>query len=87
MNYYASLTGPLLGLYFPLPDELVSHNARACALNTSRLSRIWCSVYTREEALASVEKWGGSLLDDRYAARLDYDSYAVLQIAGQGDAG
>jgi len=87
MNYYASLTGPLLGLYFPLPDELVSDNARACALNTSKLSRLWCSIYTREAALAAIEEWGGSLLDDRHAAWLDYNSYAVMQIIRQEDAG
>lgn len=73
---YASLTGPLLGLYFPLPRFLNPMSARV-ALNTSKLKGLWCSVYTREEVGRQIKQFGGLMLDDGYARLLDFDSHAL----------
>lgn len=89
--YYASLIGPLDGLYFPLPDDLMEsgmhpQHAFGPALNSSRLSRLWCSIYTREKARELVERFGGTLLPDTFAGRLDYDHHAVYEERRQANA-
>ncbi len=73
--YYASLMGPLLGVYYPLPFDNERQNR--VALNTSRLSKLWCSVYTRKEVEEQIEQFGGVMLPDEFANKLDYDSFAV----------
>lgn len=72
---YASLMGPLLGVYYPLPFE--SEGKNRIALNTSRLKGVWCSVYSREEVEMQIQQFGGVMLPDEFANRLDYDSFAV----------
>lgn len=74
-KYYASLVGPLLGVYYPLPFD--DEGTNRIALNTSRLQRLWHSVYRREGVEAQIELYGGVMLPDEYARRLDYDSYKV----------
>jgi hypothetical protein len=75
---YASLMGPLLGLYYPLPFE--SEYKNRIALNTSRLKSLWCSVYSREQVEVQVKQYGGIILPDNFARKLDYDSHAVEQL-------
>jgi hypothetical protein len=72
---YASLTGPLLGLYLPLPFD--NQIAARVALNTSRLKGLWCSVYTRPEVEQQIKEYGGVLLPARFAELLDYDAHEV----------
>lgn len=72
---YASLVGPLLGVYYPLPFE--NGTKARIALNTSRLSKLWCSVYSADETKKLVEKHGGLILDDKFSKYLDYDSHAT----------
>jgi hypothetical protein len=77
-KYYASLVGPLLGAYYPLPFE--DENDNRVALNTSRLKSLWCSVYTYEQVIENVDRFGeGPILDDSFAEKLDYDSFVVEQ--------
>ena len=73
--YYASLMGPLLGLYYPLPFDNERQNR--IALNTSRLKGLWCSVYTRKDVEDQIRQFGGMMLPDEFANKLDYDSFAV----------
>lgn len=80
---YASLVGPLLGMYYPLPADLNKAQCRA-ALNTSRLKSLWHSVYTREDVLEQIGKFGGQMLPDGLASHLDYDSHVVSEWAGVG---
>lgn len=72
---YASLMGPLVGVYYPLPFNNEGKNR--IALNTSRLQHLWCSVYTRKEVEAQIERFGGLMLPDKFVHDLDYDSHAV----------
>lgn len=72
---YVSLTGPLLGLYFPLPIELDDDLKKAAkAVNSSKLKAVWCSLYTEKAAQLCVSQFGGTLLPDSFASQLDYDS-------------
>ena len=66
MRHYASLTGPLLGLYYPLPLE-GDHEQWALALNESKLARLWCSIYTEGEVDRQITKYGGAKLPSRLA--------------------
>jgi hypothetical protein len=75
MKRYASLIGPLLGLYFPLPDA--PEAVQRVMMNTSRLKNLWHSIYTEEQAKDGVEKFGGALLPDSQAKALDYSSFEV----------
>jgi hypothetical protein len=67
---YASLTGPLLGLYYPLPTD--DKEVARVMLSTSSLKQLWCSIYTETEAQHCVAKYSGMLLPEEYAKRLDY---------------
>ncbi len=78
-RYYASLMGPLLGVYYPLPFQQERKNR--AALNTSRLKSLWCSVYSREEVERQVKQFGGYIMPDEFADKLDYDSFAVEESA------
>jgi hypothetical protein len=75
--YYASLMGPLLGVYYPLPFDNERQNRTA--LNTSRLSKLWCAVYTRHEVEDRIKQFGGVILPDEFASKLHYDSFAVAK--------
>ena len=67
---YASLTGPLLDVYFPLPEGMDEMEARE-ALNKSSLANLWCSVYDEKWVDEEAAKYGPVLkLDDRFARRL-----------------
>lgn len=77
IKYYASLIGPLLGVYYPLSNEFDSVQRRM-ALNTSKLRMLWHSIYTTEEVDQSIQIWGGVKLPDEFAKKLDYGSHAVL---------
>jgi len=72
---YASLIGPLNGIYYPLPFEDDTKNR--IALNTSRLKSLWCSIYNEEETNTCILKYGGFKLPEFYANELDYDTYVV----------
>ena len=77
MKLYASLIGPLNGLYYPLPteDEITARQM----LNSSKLKMLWCSVYSKEDTEMYIERYGGSMLPDSFASQLDYDSFAVKE--------
>lgn len=74
---YASLIGPLLGMYYPMPAELDTVTKCCLALNTSKLKSLWSSVYSKRAAEAQIQQYGGLLLPDNLAAHLDYDTYTV----------
>lgn len=69
-KYYASLVGPLLGLYFPLPFEEKDLNRRA--LRSSKLKHLWCAIYSRVEVEQHIRMYGGQILADRFIDQLDY---------------
>lgn len=72
-TYYASLTGPLLGLYYPVKadDEMEAR----LMLNSSRLKSLWCETYSLQEANEQCAKWGGQILN--LGTSLDYDAEYV----------
>ena len=77
MKLYASLVGPLVDLYYPLPfeDEIKCR----VALNSSRLKHLWCSVYSEGETDEFIAEFGGMKLPDYMADKLDYDSHEIAQ--------
>lgn len=81
-KYYASLTGPLLGLYFPLPDQLATREQRWLAMNSSKLAKLWCSVYDEQEVDRQIKQFGGEKLSDRLSRSLDYDHHTVFGAGG-----
>lgn len=79
-RHYASLTGPLIGMYFPLPAELETDDQRRVALSTSRLARLWCAVYDEAEVDRQIAEYRhGTKLPDDCARRLDYDAHEVFR--------
>lgn len=75
-RYYASLIGPMLGLYYPMPAGFNKAQCRA-AMNSSRMKSLWMSVYPRDEVVKQIEEFGGLMLPDQFAKQLDYDSAVV----------
>jgi hypothetical protein len=71
-RYYASLVGPLVGLYYPMPSEL-SYEQCHHAMNTSKLAKLWCAIYTEEQVDGFLVKYGGQKLNSVRASTLDYD--------------
>ena len=65
---YASLVGPLIGLYLPLPLQDDAANRRL--LNASKLAKLWCSIYTEKAVDAAIAKHGGIKLPPSYARNL-----------------
>lgn len=93
IRYYASLTGPLLGLYLPLPIRPDVEKQDACdlgalLLNNSKMARLWCSIYEQGYAAELVGRFGGLLLPNEHAARLlvdvDGDVGGVIQALASG---
>lgn len=82
-RFYASLIGPLLGCYYPMPPDFNKAQCRA-AMNSSRLKPLWMSIYPRNEVVEAIQKFGGLMLPDEFAARLDYDSEVVERWKGTG---
>ena len=78
--FYASLIGPLLGVYYPVnaKDE---HTARLM-LNSSKLAKLWCGIYDPEMTQGLICDHGGIMLDDAYAQRLDYNCHFVEENGG-----
>lgn len=64
---YASLTGPLLGLYFPIGED---EGAGRLALNESKLEKLWCSVYKESDVDKQIEQFGGRKLPANYVRRI-----------------
>lgn len=78
-KFYASLIGPLLGLYYPLPQVFDdSPERQRLAMNSSRLAKLWHSVYSSDEVDRQIKEFGGLKLPDEFARRLDYDHHAVF---------
>lgn len=82
---YASLVGPLLGLYYPIPASLPDDESCRVALASSRLAKLWCAIYTEEQVDECVRKFGGHKLDPRYAGFLEYDTFAVAAVTAGGE--
>lgn len=81
MKYYASLIGPLRGVYYPLPDELASEGKRRMAMNTCRLKDMWHSIYLAADVQRqALDFYDSVVLPDDFAKKLDYDSHAVEQV-------
>lgn len=78
---YASLIGPLLGLYYPLPNfvdnDALNDFAQRTALNTSKLKNLWCAIYDDADVDAQIAEYGGYRLPTSCAHQLDYDAHAV----------
>lgn len=76
MKLYASLVGPLLGLYLEAPDEVQTPNEFSAALTNSKLRYLWCSIYTREQVERQIKDYGGAFLPSENAAHFwnDVDS-------------
>lgn len=68
---YASLTGPLLGLYFPIPTE--NKILARFMLNSSKLQKLWCSLYDEKETNILCSTYGGTKLPKEFMFKLDYD--------------
>lgn len=81
---WASLVGPLFGLYYPCPDALEDEGQFRVALNHSRLAKLWCAVYSEEEVDALLAAYGGVKLPVKMSVHLDYDSYRVEQYRRTG---
>lgn len=79
---YASLTGPLLGFYYPLPFD--DHDVCVCAMNTSRLASLWGGIYRSSDVDRLIQEFGGEKLPDRVAQLLDYDSHVVRMAETEG---
>ncbi len=65
---YASLTGPLIGVYIPLPYDDEGENR--ALLNKSKLAKLWCSVYTEDQVDGMIEEHGGVKLPARWSLNL-----------------
>ena len=75
---YTSLTGPLLGLYYRLPQELgTDESVLRIALNSSKLRDLWCAIYTWDEVAANISQFGGQFID--IPNQLDYDTCQVYE--------
>lgn len=70
-RYYASLIGPLMGLYFQLPLGLTEAQCRM-ALNSSKLARLWCSIYKESEIDEQIAKRGGYKVNNAQLLEYDY---------------
>lgn len=75
MILYASLTGPLLGIYYCV--ECTDEIEARVMLNTSSLKKLWCSMYTYEETRVNINKYGGMMFHGNV---LDYDSTEVSRL-------
>jgi hypothetical protein len=64
---YASLTGPLIGLYYPIGDD---EGRGRLALNESKLEKLWCSVYTESQVDEQITQFGGMKLPANYVRRI-----------------
>lgn len=80
MKLYASLIGPLLGYYYPMPKEFESHTDPELvfrkALSSSRLKTLWHSIYSEAETLGQIDTFGGKILEPM--APLDYSQGDIL---------
>lgn len=74
---YASLVGPLIGIYYPLPFDTELKNR--LALSSSRLKLLWCSLYDEQQVDEAIREFGGIKLPASFARALDYDSFVVNQ--------
>ena len=89
MKYYASLTGPFLGLYFPLPlrHDVTAHHARIAGgamLNSdAKIQSAWCSIYDEAEVDRQITEFGGAKLPNAQAARLNFDWHVVHKVCSQ----
>lgn len=79
MKFYASLIGPLLGLYYPLPKECETRAQQYAAMNSSRLGPLWHSLYDEAEVDRQIAEHGGVKLPDAFASRLDYKHHEVFK--------
>jgi len=78
-KWYASLQGPLLGYYFPLPlkGNTPKHEARILGglmLNGCRkLKPLWCAIYDNEEVSQQITQFGGERIRESLADAIDFD--------------
>lgn len=79
-KFYASLTGPFMGTYYPMPVELETEDQCRVACQTSKLSALWCAIYSFDDAMDAVRKHGGALLEPGNwgGADVDYDYHKVF---------
>jgi anaerobic selenocysteine-containing dehydrogenase len=78
MQRYASLIGPLRGIYYPLPEA--SRDQQRVMMNTSRLKNLWHSIYDEAEVDRQLKEYGGVKLPPDFAKKLDYDSFEVSKV-------
>lgn len=89
-RYYASLIGPLCGVFFPLPLDgapnlEIAKMVGGIMLNTSRLKSQWHTTYDRAEVERQITEFGNhcTMLPDAYASQLDYNSHEVQKMCQQ----
>ncbi len=63
-----------MGYYYPMPREFLTATEEQCrrALHTSRLTKLWCAIYTKEEAERAIADHGGGFLEHHPGHMLDY---------------
>lgn len=72
---YASLAGPLIGVFYPLPFE--NELANRFALNNSKLKDLWCSVYSADQCHEMEEDPRYVFLDPKLRHALGFGTHAV----------
>ena len=85
---YASLIGPLLGIYYPIPICSLQHiDVVGILLSSTKLRSLWCSVYPTHEARRCVDNYGGLLLPDEFAMRLLIETEDTVALLGMQQRG
>ena len=99
MRFYASLVGPMMGAYYPLPpiekmiDEFGVHhynNLYGALLNHSRLKSLWCAIYTEDEVNRHLDDYPNTFILPSYLTdRLweDHDHHAVWSVFNPREVG
>lgn len=72
---YASLTGPLLGVYYPLPNA--DETTCRLLLNESQLKSLWCGIYNENQVDEQIEEYGGVKLPDNFCVALVFNGFVA----------
>jgi len=76
-KFYASLVGPLLNVYYPLPFR--NDTLNRIALNTSKLKDLWHAIYDEKKVNENILLFGGIKLNDTFINKLDWDSHEIMK--------
>lgn len=84
---YVSLVGPFLGYYARIPGARSDIEARILCAATKGLKHIWMSVYTKEEVLECIERYGGQFIALDSAALEGWDEVYELRASRNFELG